>query len=441
MIIYYKERSDFMGLFGSKVGNHLDGHKGLTKHEEVLVIGAPKGHKQYFPTLAPNKTVINFNVKPGDKVLKGQKIGERSDFYVPIYSSVSGIVLDNENIFSPVHNSIIPHIVIESDGLDNESKPLKTVSLDDSQEAIMEAMKEAGLVGMGGAGFPTYIKYAHPENIDTLIVNGVECEPYLTTDFLMMQEEPHRLIEGINLLLKAFSCTRAIIAIKVKKPEVVEKIKPLIDIYPYIDLVEVPDIYPMGWERVLIKQILKREYNKLPSEAGVIVNNAQTIINLATTLLEGKVITERLVTVSGNAIKNPHNIRCRIGTLASELIETCGGYTEEEITLIPGGPMCGKAVNNDRFAILIPNGALTVLKHVKYKTVACLRCGTCTNSCPAGLQPVELKRAFESKDVDRMLKLDVMACIECGTCSYVCPSKIDVTDYVKKCKALARLRK
>lgn len=430
-----------MGLFGSKVGNHLKGYKNLTKHEEVLILDCPKGHKVYFPTLAPNKTPINFDVKPGDKVKMGQRIGMRSDFYVPIYCSVSGTVLENENVFSPVHNGLIPHLVIESDGLNTQGKLLKTVTLESSQQEIMDAMKEAALVGMGGAGFPTYVKYNNPDDIDTLIVNGVECEPYLTTDFLMMQQEPERLLQGTQFLMKAFTCSRAVIAIKVGKPEVVAAIKPLADKYPEIDLVEVPDVYPMGWERVLIKQVLKRTYNKLPSECGVIVNNAQTIINLATCLLEGKVPTERLVTVSGNAIKEPHNVRCKIGTLASELIELCGGYTEEEINLLPGGPMCSKAVTNDHFPILLPNGALTVLKHIKYNTVACLRCGTCTNSCPAGLQPVELKRAFEAKDVDRMLKLDVMACIECGTCSYVCPSKIEVTDYVKKCKALARLRK
>lgn len=430
-----------MGLFCSKGRNHLEGYKELSKHSEIIKIDASAGFKVYFPTMSPNKKPIEFVVKPGDHVLEGQLIGHRTDFYVPIYSSVSGTVLENEKIFSAQIGTPIPHVVIESDGKHEIAKPLKTVTLADPKEAIFEAIKESGMVGMGGAGFPTYVKYMSDKPIDTIIANGVECEPFLTTDFVTCMKEASELLGGLELMMKASGASHAIVAIKVHKEEVRDAINNKLSTHPNITLMELPDLYPMGWEKVLIEECLGRTYEKLPADCGCIVNNSQTIINLYKVLTTGLPFTKRLVTVSGDAIKNPTNVLCSIGTLSNVLLEAAGGYsTDGEVSLLPGGPMCSKAQINDAFPILIQNGSLTVLKYKKLRTDACLSCGTCSAHCPAHLQPVEIKRAFEAKNVDRMIQLNAMSCVECGTCSFVCPSRIEVTDTIKKCKMLIRLR-
>lgn len=432
-----------MSLFGSRGRRHLNGHKELTKHEKIISLVRSENDPSlvYFPTMSPNGKPITYTVNVGDSVKVGTRIGTRTDFYVPIYSSVSGTVKEQKMIFSPQVGRPIQHLVIENDKQYVEDEPLKTVTLDSSKEEIFEAIKEAGLVGMGGAGFPTYVKYNNPKNIETLLVNGVECEPYLTTDFMAMQIDVDALLLGCEYLMKASGAKNAIIAFKVHKDEVKEAISAKLADHPNISIKEVPDQYPMGWERTLIRQVFKKEYDRLPSEAGVVVNNAQTVIELGKTLSTGKVVATRLVTISGDGVKNPTNVLCPIGTLANELVAACGGYVEGDINLIPGGPMCAKAVKQDDFPILIPMGSLTILKYVAVKTVGCLRCGECTMSCPAGLQPVELKIAFERKDTDRMEKLNIMSCVECGMCSYVCPSKIEVTDIIKKAKLIYKLKK
>ena len=429
-----------MILFRSVGRRHLNGHKELSKHSEIINLGSNKGSKVYFPTMAPNASAIKVLVNPGDIVKVGQKIAERTDFYVPIYSPVSGVVLEQENIFSTNVNRPIKHIVIENDGLDTPADPLKTVTLDSSKEEIFAAIKEAGLVGLGGAGFPTYVKYNNPKGIHTLLVNGVECEPFLTTDFVTMQKDVDDLLNGCELLMKASGATKAIIAIKVHKEEVRDAIKAKLDTHPNVTVKEVPDVYPMGWERTLIKEVFHKEYDRLPAEVGVVINNGQTVISLGKVLLTGKPITERTITVSGDGIKNPTNVVCKIGTQAKELIAACGGLAYEDVNLIPGGPMCGKAVNNDNFPITMPMGSLTILKVRTYVEEPCLRCGSCTNHCPSGLQPVEIRRALKAKDYERMIKLNVMSCVECGMCSYCCPSRIELTDAMRNAKTVTKFK-
>ena len=432
-----------MSLFGSRGRRHIDGHKELTKHQGIisLVHGERQVKEVYFPTMSPNGKPITYTVKAGDAVKVGSRIGTRTDFYVPIYSSVSGTVKESKMIFSPQVGRPIQHIVIENDGQYVEGELLKTVTLNNSQSEIFEAIKEAGLVGMGGAGFPTYVKYSNTANIHTILVNGVECEPYLTTDFLSMQNSVEELLLGCEYVLRAADADKVVIAIKVHKEEVKEAVLAKLESHPQISLVEVPDQYPMGWERTLVKQVFKKEYDRLPGEVGIIVNNAQTIIELGRVLSTGKPTATRLITVSGDGIKNPTNVLVPLGTLANELVAACGGYVEGDINLIPGGPMCGKAARVDTFPVSMADGALTILKFAAVKAEPCLRCGMCSMSCPASLQPVELKLAFERKDTDRMEKLNIMSCVECGMCSYVCPSKIDVTDTIKKAKLIYKLRK
>ena len=429
-----------MILFRSSGRRHLNGHKNLSKDSEIIDLGSKQGSKVYFSTVAPNNTPITVLVNPGDKVKVGQKIAERTDFYVPIYSSVSGTVLEQENVFSAIAGKQVKHIVIENDGLNTPAEPLKTVTLESSKEEIFAAIKEAGLVGMGGAGFPTYVKYNNPQGIKTLLVNGVECEPFLTTDFVAMKNEAKDLVEGCEFLMKASGAENAIIAIKVHKDEAKKAILAELDSHPNVKVVEVPDVYPMGWERTLIKEVFHVEYNRLPAEVGVVINNAQTVISLNKVLSTGFPTATRLVTVSGDAVKNPTNVLCRIGTLANELISACGGLVSEDAYLIPGGPMCAKAVNTDLFPIYMQMGALTLLQPKVYQEEPCLRCGSCTHHCPAALQPVEIRRALKSNDYERLLKLNVMSCVECGMCSYCCPSRIELTDSMRTAKNVAKAK-
>lgn len=429
-----------MGIFSSRGRQHIDGHKDLTHHENFIDLTSSV-KRVYLPVTTPNKKDIEILVKEGDEVKVGTRIGTRTDFYVPIYSPVSGVVKANEMRFDAASGRPVNHVVIENDfKYAKEENGLKKVTLNSSPEEIFAAIKEAGLVGLGGAGFPTYIKYNNPKGIRSLLINAVECEPYLTTDYHVIKNDTEYLLKGAQLLVKALGAEKAVIAFKVGKEDMKAKIVDLLPDYPNVLIKEVPDVYPMGWERVLVKEVFDKEYNALPSEVGVVVNNAQTVMALGHALLDGETLSKRMVTVSGNGVGSPTNVICPIGTPACELIEACGGYVGEEIYLIPGGPMCGKAVTKDEFPLAPQNDALTVLQVEKHFTQACLRCGECTMHCPAGLQPVEIQIAVKKGDVDRMLKLNAKSCVECGMCSYVCPSHISVTENIRKAKLQIRVK-
>ena len=428
-----------MNIFGTKGKKHIDGHKGLTSSAPIIELNKEKVEKVYLPLLSPNGKEITVCVAEGDRVLVGTRYGERTDFYVPQYSPIAGKVLGKEKRYSAVVGRPIDHLVIENDFTYEEAKDvLKVVSIDDSKEVIFEAIKEAGLVGLGGAGFPTYVKYNNPKNIEAVIINAVECEPYLTTDYFATQNEPDMLCKACQFLIKVSGAQKAIIAYKqhkgVEKEPIEAALETVVNNYPNVELRRVPDVYPMGWERLLVKTVTGKEYNMLPSEAGVIVNNVQTAIALGHALLEGKPLTRRLITVTGNAIANPCNIWCPIGTPAKTLIDECGGYTCEDVNVVPGGPMCGKAALKDEFPINPQIGSLCIFKYAPVKAEPCLRCGACSEHCPMGLQPVELQIALKQKDTDRMAKLKGHLCMSCGMCSYVCPAKIDVTDNMNKMK-------
>ena len=428
-----------MNIFGTKGKKHIAGHKSLTTSAPILELEKEKVTKVYLPLLSPNGKEIELCVAEGDRVLVGTKFGTRTDFYVPQYSPIAGKVLGKEKRYSAVIGRPIDHLVIENDFTYEEAQDvLKVVSLEDSNEVIFEAIKEAGLVGLGGAGFPTYVKYNNPKDINTVLVNAVECEPYLTTDFFATQMEPEMLCKALQFLIKVSGAEKAIVAYKqhkgVEKEPIEAALEAVVGDYPNVELRRVPDVYPMGWERLLVKTVTGKEYKALPSEAGVIVNNVQTVIALGHALLEGKPLVKKLVTISGNGIANPCNIWCPIGTPANLLIEACGGYTAEDVNVVPGGPMCSKAALKDEFPINAQMGAVTVYKYAPVEAEPCLRCGACSEHCPMALQPVELQIALKSKDVERMEKLNGNLCMSCGMCSYICPSKIDVTGNMNKVK-------
>ena len=418
---------------------HLDGHKELTAHNEIIEL-KPK-ERVYVPLLHGN-AVVKPLVNVGDKVKIGDRIACRDDhFYVPFFAPVSGEVVAIEKHMSCALKPV-DHIVIANDGKD-EQADLATLDEEAKRDDIIDFMKDKGLVGCGGAGFPTYIKY-QTDKCSTLIINAVECEPYITADARMIETRMDDFYRGVKALIKASNCRECLIGIKENKTELIALLKERFKDEAMVKICPLKDVYPMGWERTLVYALLKKRYDKLPIEVGVIVSNATTAIMLAQAMTSGLPIYEKMVTVSGEGVKNPHNVLCRVGTTYKELIEACGGYNENisKLALIAGGPMMGNTVTKDEVAITPFANAVTVLKYEDIKPLACLRCGACIDHCPSGLQPVNINKAFKAKDLDLVKKLKAQDCIECGMCTYVCPSKIAVTEGIRRAKrSLALLKK
>ena len=429
-----------MSFFTGSMRQHIDGHKELTSNSTIKVVEA--GNLVYIPLINMGSTNVEVLVKEGDLVKVGTKVAIRNDhFKVPMFSSVSGVVRANAKV---MHTSLKPveHIVIENDGQYLQQAPLSPLDHKvATKQELVDFMMNAGIVGCGGAGFPTYIKYSGECNIHTLIINGVECEPYLTSDYAMMHDNLDLMFTGISAMLKMCGAKTAKLCIKVTKKEFIQQLKDMATKYQNIEVVSVPDVYPMGWERTLVSQVTKLKYEKLPSEVGIIVNNATTAIEFARALATGMPIVEKYVTIAGDGVKNSCNVKVKTGTKASEIIEACGGYTSENVLLIAGGPMMGKTITNDQFVIHSYAGALTVLQNKPVASMACLRCGKCSDHCPSGLQPVRIVNAEKVKDIDSLVKLDVSSCVECGLCTYMCPSKLDVTEGVRRAKRYMALSK
>lgn len=416
----------------------LDGQKGLTKDKPIKSIETPD--TVYVPLVIGAANQFDIHVAEGDHVCVGTKLATRKDMYVPIYSPVSGTVKGFEK---RMHTSGRPqnHVVIEND---HQAETIKVLDISDADaltgREIVEAMKELGLVGLGGSGFPTFIKYGRVDGIHTVIINGVECEPFITSDHVSMKRDVKDLFDGAMFMKKAAEADQVIIAIKEHKPDLLEILNNEASHYEGIIVKEVPDRYPMGWERTLVKQLTKKDYNNLPSEVGCIVNNASTAMYLSRGIRKGEAITKRVVTVSGNGVKNPQNVEVAVGTPFNYIIEAIGGYVDaEEGFVLGGGPMMGKSVMNDQFVITTYSNAVTCMVRENIEALPCLKCGECTLNCPAHLQPVKIMQAEKAANLERLEKLEVMRCVECGACTYTCPSKIEVTDFVAKAKRRVNL--
>ena len=427
-----------MKLFATKGGRKIPGNKHISLEREPFVLDPKKVEFVYFPLVAANNAPLEVLVKEGDKVKVGTKIAVQQQFSVPLFSSVSGSVAAVEKRLNLTTGRACDYLVIKNDFKMTPEKPLKKVKLDAKKEDIVAALKEAGLVGLGGAGFPTWVKYNNVKDIHTVLINAVECEPYLTTDFVMAKVNAEKIVSGALYLQKAADAAKVIIAIKEKKEEARDALKLAASDYPSVEIREVPDRYPMGWEATLVYEVFKKRYDRLPAEIGVIVNNSSTAMAVHDALVDGKVITERLITVSGNIVKNPGNIVVPVGVLAETVLKEFH-LADQEFALLPGGPMTSNPAKDASFALPACLGALTLMEKIEYRPVACLRCGACTTHCPAGLQPVEILRAFDGRDYDRLEKLETLRCVDCGLCSYVCPSKIEVTDMMKKAKTILRV--
>lgn len=388
-------------------------------------------------------------VKEGDYVKIGTVLGKRYGgfFEQNIHSTVSGVV---EGFVKKFHRSgkMVNFIKIKNDKLDTYCETIHERTAEEiaalTRDEITEIVKETALVGLGGSSFPTYIKFQTKDPIDTILINGIECEPYLSSDHRLMMEFPDRIMKGIGYALQAFEAKKAIICIKHKYEDIYEVLDAVRQRYPHlpIEICRVGNFYPQGWEISMIKSALGIDIpaGELPSKHGIMNFNVSTIVGLYKAIRYNMPVIKRNFTLTGDGIKFAQNFRVRVGTSILELIELCGGYSnpEKDKIFILGGPMMGASLVRDDAVVTKTVTSLIILNDEKRKEEPCVRCGSCVYSCPVSLQPVQIMNAFKAKDNDALIKLNTMRCIECGLCSYSCTSKIPVTDYIKKAKLRLR---
>ena len=418
-----------MGLLTFKGGIHPNDGKKLSKDRPIKPL--LPGEELVFPLSQHIGAPASPIVEVGDHVLRGQKIAEAGGFVsAPVYASVSGEVKGIEMRFNPTGTKV-RSIVIENDGLYKEisweeTKPLKEMTKDE----IKKKISDAGVVGMGGAGFPTHVKLSpkEPEEIDYIIANCAECEPYITADYRRMLENTEDLISGMRVVLQLFDHAKGIFAIEDNKPDCIEKLRKLTEHEPRMEVKVLKTKYPQGAERQLIYATTKRAINSsmLPADAGCIVDNVETMIAIHTAVVEGRPVLDRVVTVSGDAIEKPGNFKVLFGTNHRELIEAAGGFKTEPEKIISGGPMMGFAM----FTLDAPitKTSSSILGFTKDEVLAhapsaCINCGRCVEACPSRLIPSRLADLAEHHDEEGFKKMEGLECVECGSCSYVCPAK------------------
>ncbi|WDV44702.1 electron transport complex subunit RsxC [Clostridiaceae bacterium M8S5] len=381
-------------------------------------------------------------VKAGDIVKVGQKIGEAKAFVsAPIHSSIAGKVKKVAEMDSPTGRSV--SVIIESDGTNEICDTVKPKGNfeDLSKEEIISIIKEGGITGLGGAGFPTHVKLSVPpdKNIDCVILNGAECEPYLTADHRLMLESPEKVIFGLKILMKAVGVEKGYIGVENNKMDAVDALKKAASSEKGIEIVVLQVKYPQGDEKRLINAATGREVPNggLPMDVGVVVNNVGTAAAIYDLFKTGMPLIERICTVTGSAVKDPKNLLIKVGTPFKDIIEQCGGYKEEVGKIIMGGPMMGLAQFTDEIpAIKGTSGILLLNKEdaTLPEPQACIRCGKCVEICPVNLQPLMISKLSLKGMYDLAEEYHAMACIACGSCSYICPSKRPLVEAIKVAK-------
>ncbi len=380
------------------------------------------------------------SVKVGDEVFVGTMIGSAGGAVSsPIYSSVSGKVKKIEETVQ-TSGTFSPTIVIESDGLQTPEPSIAPPAVSD-RESFIEAVKSSGIVGLGGAGFPTAVKLnVAPEKIEHVIINGAECEPYITSDSVTMLERDGDICEGIELLRKYLGVKSFIIGIEKNKPDCIKNMAKTAGKLEGVRIASLPAIYPQGGEKVLIYHTTKKVVMEgmLPIDVGVIVINCTTLAEIARYIRTGMPLTEKCITVDGSCVKDPKNIIVPIGATAADVFEACGGLKDEPGKVIYGGPMMGVCLDSLDAPVLKQTNALLAItkKDAAPKKISnCIRCGGCTNTCPFGLAPLDIVAAYEKKDMEELDRCNVNLCMECGCCSYVCPAFRPLVQQNKLAKA------
>lgn len=394
---------------------------------------------------APAKPIV----AKGDRVLRGQMIAEAGSFVsAPIHSSVSGTVKAIEPRRVAVGDSVMS-IVIANDGLNEEVEYERRTSWEKlSREEILSIVRDAGIVGMGGAGFPTHVKLApkEPEKIEYVIANCAECEPYLTSDYRRMLEEPEKLIEGLQIVLKLFDKAQGIIAIEDNKPDCVKLLRDMTRNETRISVKALKTKYPQGGERSLIYATTGRKVHSsiLPADVGCIVNNVDTLVAVYRAVVEGQPLMERIVTVSGDAIHDPCNLNVPTGMSYTEVLEEAGGFSKKPEKIVCGGPMMGFAMFGTDVPVTKTSTALLAFSKDQVSAMEpgpCINCGRCLEVCPGRVMPSRLADAAERFDEETFLAYNGMECCECGCCSYVCPAKRPLTQEIKSMRKIQLAKK
>lgn len=413
----------------------------LSAGKSIEVLPLPK--QAIFPLSQHIGAPATAIVKRGDTVKVGTKLADATGpVSAAIFSSVSGKVSKIDNIVD-VSGYAKPAIVVDVDGDEWEETIDRSTTLvtktELSAEEIITKIKEAGIVGMGGACFPTHVKLMPPPGLtaEYLIINGVECEPYLTADHRLMLEKTDEVLVGVSLLMKAIKVEKAFIGIENNKPDAIEAMRQKAKAYPQIEIVPLKVQYPQGGEKQLIDAVLGRQLPPppaIPIHVGAVVQNVGTAYAVYEAVMKNKPLFERVVTVTGKELTNPSNFLTRMGTPMSNLIDAAGGLPEDTGKIIGGGPMMGKALVSTEIPITKGSSGVLLMNKkeaVRGEVKPCIRCAKCVSACPMGLEPYLLSALSANSNWERVEKELVMTCIECGSCQYTCPANRPLVDYIR----------
>jgi electron transport complex protein RnfC len=431
-----------------KQGIHPAYNKDLTKDKPLK--NAKRPEEVIIPIKQHIGAPLKALVKKGDQVDLGQKIADGDSFVcAPIHASVSGTVKEIRKVTDPGGNTV-DAVVIESAAEDTLNSGLERHdNLDNlNSDEIRNIIREAGIVGMGGAMFPTHVKVSTPDdkNVDYVILNGAECEPYLTVDHRVMVERPESIIFGLKALMKASGALKGIIGIEENKPEAIESMKDASKDDNNIEVQALETKYPQGGEKMLIDALISREVpaGGLPLDVGVVVNNTSTAAAVADAIRDGKPFYERSITITGRGINSPQNLIYRIGTTIGDLIEEAGGLKENAAKVITGGPMMGAAQKHLNIPAVKGTSGILVLVEDEvedFEPSPCINCAKCVDACPMFLMPTQLVNYAKNDMVEKLEEWQVLSCIECGSCSYVCPAKIPLVHHLRLGKAQVMAKK
>lgn len=417
-------------------GIHMKDYKELSSGSDITPMPAPKrisiALSQH--TGAPAKLLV----AKGDHVKIGQLIAEAVGYVsANVHSSVSGEVVEIKEVLmsTGVKTQVV---VIENDGLNEIGYEKLNRGVDHTPEQIVQYIKEAGIVGLGGAGFPTHVKLSPPKDkpIDAVIVNAAECEPYLTADDITLRTVPEKVIQGLRFAMRAVGAPKGYIAIEDNKPKAIQAIEQALGNASDIQLCVMKTRYPQGDEKQLIFAVLKKQVpaGGLPMDVGAVVCNTGTLVAVTNAVVEGKPLYERSLTVTGHAVAQPRNLLAPIGTSVKDVVEYCGGYSATPKKIIFGGPMMGVAQYTDEAVTEKRTNGILLLTDKQVSDIepsACIRCGRCVEVCPMQLEPLYIATAAEFENYEVAQEYDINTCMECGACSYICPSKRPLTELIR----------
>ncbi len=426
------------GYYG---GVHPSERKELS--EQLPLVKFPEPDVVVIPLSMHSGAPASPIVKVGDDVKVGQKIGEAAAFISGnVHSSVSGTVIAIEPRPHPTRAGEVLSVIIKNDKKNEIYKTIKAYGeiedLEPSQ--IADIAKECGIVGMGGAGFPTAVKLVPNKPIDAVLLNGCECEPMLTADHRVLIEYADDVIYGLRSMMKAVSAAKGIIVIEDNKPDAIELLRSKVESLENIEVAAVKTKYPQGAEKMLIKRVMGRQVPRggLPADVGAVVCNVSTSKALADAIKTGMPLIERVVTVTGEKIKNPGNFIVKIGTMLNELIDYCGGVTSEDVTIKAGGPMMGTDIKDLNVPVIKTTNGIVIYDREYSEAVSCIKCGRCVDVCPMELKPLYFAKYHDDSNWQGMLEMNVLDCLECRCCEYICSSKIPLVDKIKAGKTAIR---